>query len=100
SDAGAQGGEDIEVHWNADADDVVLTIDDHGPGLSNPSNVFTPFYTTKPSGSGVGLVLSRQIVEAHGGRIEIANRRGIRGCSVRIVLPRSPASVSNIPANL
>jgi nitrogen fixation/metabolism regulation signal transduction histidine kinase len=90
----------VEVHWDADPTNVTLTIDDNGPGLLNPSNVFTPFYTTKPNGSGVGLVLSRQIAEAHGGRIEISNRLGVRGCSVRVVLPRSPslASTSGIPA--
>lgn len=82
--------EPVVVHWDADEKDVTLTIDDTGPGLSNPGNVFTPFYTTKPNGSGVGLVLSRQIAEAHGGRIEISNRRNGRGCSVKVVLPRSP----------
>ena len=90
----------VEVHWDADPINVTLTIDDNGPGLSNPANVFTPFYTTKPNGSGVGLVLSRQIAEAHGGRIEISNRIGVRGCSVRVVLPRSPSSVVPTPRNL
>jgi nitrogen fixation/metabolism regulation signal transduction histidine kinase len=90
----------VEVHWDADPSNVILTIDDNGPGLSNPANVFTPFYTTKPNGSGVGLVLSRQIAEAHGGRIEISNRIGVRGCSVRVVLPRSPSSVVPTPRNL
>ncbi|HKC70026.1 MAG TPA: ATP-binding protein [Terriglobales bacterium] len=90
----------VEVHWHADFSNVILTIDDNGPGLSNPANVFTPFYTTKPNGSGVGLVLSRQIAEAHGGRIEISNRIGVRGCSVRVVLPRSPSSVVTTPRNL
>ena len=92
--------ENVEVHWEADARDVILTIDDNGPGLMNPSNVFTPFYTTKPNGSGVGLVLSRQIAEAHGGRIEIGNRVGVRGCSVKVVLPRSPSAVAQAPRNL
>jgi nitrogen fixation/metabolism regulation signal transduction histidine kinase len=81
--------ENVQVRWDAHPNEVVLTIDDTGPGLSNPANVFTPFYTTKPNGSGVGLVVSRQIAEAHGGRIEISNRRGARGCSVKVVLPRS-----------
>lgn len=81
--------ENVQVRWDADPNEVVLTIDDNGPGLSNPANVFTPFYTTKPNGSGVGLVVSRQIAEAHGGRIEISNRHGTRGCSVKVVLPRS-----------
>jgi nitrogen fixation/metabolism regulation signal transduction histidine kinase len=78
----------VAVRWEAHTEDVTLTIEDSGPGLLNPSNVFTPFYTTKPNGSGVGLVLSRQIAEAHGGRIEIGNRPGGRGCAVRVVLPR------------
>ena len=80
----------VVVRWDINGADVNLLIEDNGPGLMNPGNVFTPFYTTKPSGSGVGLVLSRQIAEAHGGRIEIANRTGARGCLVRVVLPRAP----------
>jgi len=81
-------GDPVAVRWEAHDEDITLTIEDSGPGLSNPSNVFTPFYTTKPNGSGVGLVLSRQIAEAHGGRLEIGNRPGGRGCAVRVVLPR------------
>jgi nitrogen fixation/metabolism regulation signal transduction histidine kinase len=81
----------VALRWNFSEEDMTLEIEDDGPGLSNPSNVFTPFYTTKPSGSGVGLVLSRQIAEAHGGRIEIGNRHSGRGCLVRVVLPRTNA---------
>jgi len=55
--------------------------------LTNPGNVFVPFYTTKPQGSGIGLVLSRQICEAHGGRLELSNRSTGRGCAVKIILP-------------
>lgn len=80
----------VVVRWDASAEEVTLAIEDEGPGLLNPANVFTPFYTTKPTGSGVGLVLSRQIAEAHGGSIEIANRPTGRGCVVRVILPRSP----------
>ncbi|HTW59007.1 MAG TPA: ATP-binding protein [Terriglobales bacterium] len=83
--------EKVVVRWDAGDEDVTLMVDDEGPGLLNPANVFTPFYTTKPNGSGVGLVLSRQIAEAHGGRIEIANRADGRGCSVKVVLPRLPS---------
>ena len=79
----------IVVRWDADDDQVMLAIEDQGPGLLNPANVFTPFYTTKPNGSGVGLVLCRQIAEAHGGSIEISNRRDAHGCVVKVVLPRS-----------
>jgi two-component system, NtrC family, nitrogen regulation sensor histidine kinase NtrY len=77
------------VRWELTEKDLVLTIEDNGPGLGNPANVFVPFYTTKPSGSGIGLVLSRQIAEAHGGSIELVNRVDRRGCQARVVLPRS-----------
>ena len=77
----------IELTWKLNGKEVVLTIDDNGPGLMNPSNVFVPFYTTKPSGSGIGLVLSRQIAEAHGGSLELSNRIEQCGCRVTITLP-------------
>ncbi len=86
----SDGDRKVRVGWELSDLDVNLFIEDNGPGLLNPANVFTPFYTTKPGGSGVGLVLSRQIAEAHGGRIEISNRNGQRGCLVRVVLPRAP----------
>jgi two-component system, NtrC family, nitrogen regulation sensor histidine kinase NtrY len=79
----------VTIHWTIEDQNVVLTIDDNGPGLLNPSNAFVPFYTTKPEGSGIGLALSRQIVEAHQGSIELANRDGKTGCQVRVTLPRS-----------
>ncbi|MGH9515650.1 MAG: sensor histidine kinase [Terriglobales bacterium] len=77
----------IELTWKLNGRDFILTIDDNGPGLMNPSNVFVPFYTTKPSGSGIGLVLSRQIAEAHGGSLELSNRSEQRGCRVTVTLP-------------
>jgi nitrogen fixation/metabolism regulation signal transduction histidine kinase len=64
-----------------------MRIEDTGPGLMNPSNAFVPFYTTKPTGSGIGLVLSRQIAEAHGGSLELGNRTDRQGCVVKILLP-------------
>jgi nitrogen fixation/metabolism regulation signal transduction histidine kinase len=74
--------------WKLTDKDVILTIEDSGPGLMNPSNTFVPFYTTKPGGSGIGLVLSRQIAEGHGGSLELSNRDHERGCVVRVRLPR------------
>jgi signal transduction histidine kinase len=56
-------------------------------GLSNTSNLFVPFFTTKPGGSGIGLVLSRQIAESHGGSLELSNRQDARGCEARLSLP-------------
>jgi two-component system, NtrC family, nitrogen regulation sensor histidine kinase NtrY len=99
-EAPASDSERVVVRWDANPEDVILAIEDDGPGLMNPANVFTPFYTTKPTGSGVGLVLSRQIAEAHGGRIEIANRPNARGCSVKVVLPRSPTRPLQAPMTL
>jgi two-component system, NtrC family, nitrogen regulation sensor histidine kinase NtrY len=78
----------VVVSWKLLEKAVDLTIEDNGPGLLNPSNAFVPFYTTKPSGSGIGLVLSRQIAEAHGGSLELTNRPHERGCRVRVILPR------------
>jgi len=78
----------VVISWKLLEKVVDLTIEDNGPGLLNPSNAFVPFYTTKPSGSGIGLVLSRQIAEAHGGSLELMNRPHERGCRVRVILPR------------
>jgi two-component system nitrogen regulation sensor histidine kinase NtrY len=83
----------VVVRWEMTEKDLVLTIEDNGPGLGNPANVFVPFYTTKPSGSGIGLVLSRQIAEAHGGSIELLNRIDQHGCQARIVLPRAHSTI-------
>ncbi len=77
----------IVVSWSAGPENIIISIEDDGPGLMNPSNAFVPFYTTKPAGSGIGLVLSRQIAEAHGGSLELFNRAGERGCIVRITMP-------------
>ena len=77
----------IIVTWKQADKDLILTIEDNGPGLMNPSNAFVPFYTTKPQGSGIGLVLSRQICEAHGGRLELSNRVPGPGCDVKVILP-------------
>jgi len=60
---------------------------DEGPGLQNTANLFVPFFTTKPGGSGIGLVLARQIAEAHGGTLELVNRADGRGSVARMVLP-------------
>jgi nitrogen fixation/metabolism regulation signal transduction histidine kinase len=78
---------EVTVGWKLAGNDVVLTIEDNGPGLANPSNAFVPFYTTKPSGSGIGLVLSRQVAEAHRGTVELTNPDNQRGCMVKVTLP-------------
>src|SRR5271169_3813189 len=79
---------EVVVRWQQDDASVALIIEDNGIGLLNPSNAFVPFYTTKQGGSGIGLVLSQQIAEAHGGTIELANRQNVRGCIVKVLLPQ------------
>ena len=69
-----------------DPNGVLFTVQDDGPGIANPSNLFVPFFTTKPQGSGIGLALCRQISEAHGGTLTLENRRTV-GVEARLRLP-------------
>jgi two-component system nitrogen regulation sensor histidine kinase NtrY len=80
---------EVMLSWRTTDREAVITIEDNGPGLLSPDNLFTPFYTTKVSGTGVGLVLSRQIAEAHSGLVELSNHPRQRGCVATIVLPRT-----------
>jgi two-component system nitrogen regulation sensor histidine kinase NtrY len=80
---------EVIVGWEIEPANVILKVEDNGPGIMNPSNAFVPFYTTKQGGSGIGLVLSRQIAEAHGGRLELINRTNAKGCMARVTLPRA-----------
>ncbi|MGA8027142.1 MAG: ATP-binding protein [Bryobacteraceae bacterium] len=66
---------------------VEITVRDEGPGLSNTANLFVPFFTTKRGGSGIGLVLSRQIAEAHNGSVTLRNALDGPGCEAVLVLP-------------
>jgi nitrogen fixation/metabolism regulation signal transduction histidine kinase len=78
----------VRVGWRGTSNGhVEIWVEDEGLGLANTSNLFVPFFTTKPAGSGIGLVLSRQIAEAHGGALTLENRRGVRGCEARLRLP-------------
>ncbi len=77
----------VTLGWQEHEHYLSLTVEDNGIGLLNPSNAFVPFYTTKPGGSGIGLVLCQQIAEAHGGSIELTNRPDARGCRVKVALP-------------
>lgn len=80
-------GKRVAVRWARNGSYVDLAIEDEGPGLTNTANLFVPFFTTKPGGSGIGLVLSRQIAEAHGGTLLLHNRTGARGCEARLRIP-------------
>ena len=77
----------VSIGWKRAGDWFELHIDDEGKGLSDTSNLFVPFFTTKPSGSGIGLALSRQIAEAHGGTMALENRTPLPGCRATLRLP-------------
>ena len=86
-DAALETGGGVSLGWTRQGDQLEVCIQDEGPGLANTSNLFVPFFTTKPTGSGIGLVLSRQIAEAHGGSLTLQNRKDRRGCEARLRLP-------------
>ena len=77
----------VAVGWRQDGTQLEIWVEDEAPGLSSTANLFVPFFTTKPGGSGIGLVLSRQIAEAHGGALTLENRAGGQGCQARLRLP-------------
>lgn len=86
-DAALETGGGVRVRWGRAGQALWLEIEDDGPGLANPANLFVPFFTTKPNGSGIGLILSRQIAEAHQGALSLRNREDHPGCLARLHLP-------------
>ncbi|HXX26996.1 MAG TPA: ATP-binding protein [Terriglobales bacterium] len=86
-DVSVDNGGSVKVGWSRTGSSVNLFVRDEGPGIANSANLFVPFFTTKPGGSGIGLVLSRQIAEAHGGSLSLQNRSPGRGCEALIQLP-------------
>jgi nitrogen fixation/metabolism regulation signal transduction histidine kinase len=87
SEAALETGGGVRLRLAPVGASALIEIEDDGPGLAKTENLFVPFFTTKPGGSGVGLVLARQIVENHGGSLTLANREDARGCVVRVSLP-------------
>jgi nitrogen fixation/metabolism regulation signal transduction histidine kinase len=87
ADAALLTGGGVGVGWRANGSHVEVRVEDEGPGLANTENLFVPFYTTKPGGTGIGLALSRQIAEAHGGTLTLENRTPEPGCEALLRLP-------------
>jgi PAS domain S-box-containing protein len=81
------GGTTVTIGWRRTRHGIDIWVDDEGPGLSNTTNLFVPFFTTKPGGSGIGLVLCRQIAEAHEGSLKLENRPEGRGARATLTLP-------------
>jgi PAS domain S-box-containing protein len=88
----ATGGnaQEVEAHISRTREAVSIEIRDTGSGVANPDNLFVPFFTTKPGGSGIGLALSRQIIEGHGGTLTLENRTDRSGSVARVMLPVPP----------
>jgi len=77
----------ISIKWQAAETVLELSICDQGVGISNPANLFVPFYSTKKQGSGIGLVLCRQVIEAHNGQLTLVNHKNSAGCCAVIEIP-------------
>ena len=77
----------VLLTWSVEANQAILAVEDNGLGISNEANLFVPFYTTKPNGSGIGLVLTQQIATAHHGTVSVTQNEGRRGCCARLILP-------------
>jgi nitrogen fixation/metabolism regulation signal transduction histidine kinase len=87
ADASLETNGTVTVGWTRTSGWLEVWVRDEGLGLADTANLFVPFFTTKPNGSGIGLALSRQIAEAHGGTLTLENRRDARGSEARLRLP-------------
>jgi len=83
----AGGDGEVTIRWVTRSGKLHILVEDEGPGLGDTGNLFVPFYTTKPGGSGIGLVLSRQIAEGHGGSLVLESRGAGQGVRARLTLP-------------
>lgn len=87
-DAALETGGAAEMTWCDTPTGVEIVVRDEGPGIGGTTNLFVPFFTTKPEGTGIGLVLARQVAEAHGGALSLEDRTDRTGCIARLRLPR------------
>jgi len=86
-ESGTATATSVVITWTSTPTQAIIHITDNGPGLSNPANLFVPFYTTKPTGSGIGLVLAQQIASAHKGSVALFNNPDTQGCTAELRLP-------------
>jgi signal transduction histidine kinase len=90
----ANGSKQVRASWSRSDSSLTVAIEDSGLGIANADNLFVPFYTTKPTGSGVGLALAQQIARAHGGEVQLANRGDGPGARATVTLPLASRSPS------
>jgi signal transduction histidine kinase len=86
-DASLERAGGVRMHWKVSQQVLELNVDDDGPGVAETANLFVPFFTTKAGGSGIGLVLARQIAEAHGGEVRLSTRSDGSGARAVVTLP-------------
>jgi two-component system, NtrC family, nitrogen regulation sensor histidine kinase NtrY len=93
ADAALETGGGVRIRWRRDGGDLLIEVEDDGPGIAHTENLFVPFFTTKAGGSGIGLVLARQVLEAHGGGLRLSSRKECRGTVATVRLPsgKTPA---------
>ncbi len=91
AEAAVQTGGGVRIRCRADAGALRIEVEDDGPGIAHTENLFVPFFTTKPGGSGIGLLLARQIIEAHGGSLRLLNRQDASGAIAVVRMPASAA---------
>ncbi len=87
AEAACETGGGVRIRWRVDGRYLVIEVEDDGPGIAHTENLFVPFFTTKPGGSGIGLLLARQIIEAHGGSLRLSNRHSPSGVVAVVRLP-------------
>lgn len=95
-DAALETDGGVATGWRIAGNVLEVWVEDEGPGLQDTANLFVPFFTTKPTGSGIGLVLSREIAEAHGGTLTLANRQDARGTRAAVTLPLRAAASGTV----
>ena len=86
ADSALETGGGVRIRWHVDGQHLLIEVEDDGPDIAHTGNLFVPFFTTKAGGSGIGLVLARQIIEAHGGSLRLTNRRSSPGAHTVIRL--------------
>lgn len=84
------GAKPVRASWKTEGSQIVISIEDRGMGIANSENLFVPFYTTKPAGSGVGLALAQQIARSHGGEVRLTNREDGTGARATVRLAIKP----------